>query len=112
MGKVMEEYRYLSIENRTLLNTKTKLLEKEMECTKYKDERDYFKRKVIDHHKRNEQLKKETAHACQCKIKQDESIFSLSSASNNLSSVEGSSFSNTASNIDLPTNHSPIKNMN
>jgi hypothetical protein len=52
MGKVMEEYKYLSIENRTLLNIKTKLIEKEVDCAKYKDERDYFKRKLIDHHKR------------------------------------------------------------
>jgi len=37
MSKVMEEYKYLSIENRTLLNIKTKLIEKEVECTKYKD---------------------------------------------------------------------------
>lgn len=37
MGKLMEDYRYLSIENRTLLNVKTKLIEKELECTRYKD---------------------------------------------------------------------------
>lgn len=28
LGKIMEEYKYLSIENRTLLNMKTKLIEK------------------------------------------------------------------------------------
>jgi uncharacterized protein (DUF3084 family) len=112
MGKVLEEYRYLSIENRTLLNTKTKLIEKEVECTKYKDERDYFKRKIIEHHRRNEQQKQQMTNACQCTLKQEDSIFSLSSASNNLSSVDpgSSSLSATASHLEeTPNKHSLVK---
>ncbi len=69
----MEQNKYLSIENRTLRNTKAQLLGKVQECSKYKEERDYFKKKVIEQHN----MKK-----CRCSNKQAESIFSLSSASN------------------------------
>lgn len=37
LSTTIEEYKYLSIENRTLLGAKSKLLEKELECSKVKN---------------------------------------------------------------------------
>jgi hypothetical protein len=52
LAQLTQEYKYLSIENRTLLNTKTKLVDKELECAKIKSERDMFKKKLIELHRK------------------------------------------------------------
>ena len=77
----MEEYKYLSIENRTLLKIKEKLLEKELECARlkverdqFKGEKDQFKKKTIEYHKMLMELEDED----ECN---GESMFSLSSIS-------------------------------
>ena len=47
LAKLMEEYKYLSIQNRTLLGVRQKLVEKELECTKIKGEKEVFRKKII-----------------------------------------------------------------
>lgn len=51
-AKLMDLYKYLSIENRTLLIAKGNLAEKELECARIKGERDQFKKKIIEFHRR------------------------------------------------------------
>lgn len=89
LSKVIEEYKYLSIENRTLLNVKSKLLEKELECSKVKNERDQFKKKLIEFHKKmqpseEESEEDELCHKCRgggSTLSREESVFTLSSLS-------------------------------
>ena len=52
----LEEYRYLSIENRTLLNIKSKIAQLEQECRRNKEEKDTFKRRLIILHRQHTQL--------------------------------------------------------
>ena len=55
LANLTEEFKYLSIENRTLLNVKTKLTEKELECAKVKAEKDQFKKKLIAFHRKSQE---------------------------------------------------------
>jgi hypothetical protein len=51
-----QEIKYLQIQNQCLLISKDDLAKCESENRKLRDERDYFKLKVMEHIKRNKQL--------------------------------------------------------